>query len=130
MKYSKGYLYQLKERIVINTPIRTGSICSIQGFITLDEHGRLTIERGYAWNGNTLFIDTKNNMLSSLVHDSLYQLIQEVELDIKYKPMADTLLRDLMIQSGSWKATANLFYYAVTIFGRSFARKKKEVYEV
>ena len=130
MKYSKGYLYQLKDRIVIDTPIRTGNISSIQGFVTLDEHGRLSIERGYAWNGNTLFIDTKTNMLSSLVHDALYQLIQEGELNFKYKSTADDMLKILMIQNGAWIATANLFYYAVAIFGGNFAKKLKNIYEV
>jgi hypothetical protein len=130
MKYSKGYLYQVKERIAIDTPIRTDSLMSIQGFVSLDEHGRLMIERGYAWNGNTLFIDTENNMFSSLVHDAIYQLIQEGELDIKYKPAADRLLRDLMIEHGSWKATAYLFYYAVAIFGRIFVKNQKKIYEV
>lgn len=130
MKYSKGYLYQVKERIAIDTPIRTDSLMSIQGFVSLNEHGRLMIERGYAWNGNTLFIDTKNNMVSSLVHDALYQLIQEGELDIKHKSAADRLLRDLMIEHGSWKATAYLFYYAVAIFGRIFVKNQKKIYEV
>lgn len=33
----------------------------------------ITVKAGYAWNGNTCWLDTPRTMLASLVHDLIYQ---------------------------------------------------------
>lgn len=33
----------------------------------------ITVKAGYSWNGNTCWLDTEGTMLSSLVHDLVYQ---------------------------------------------------------
>ena len=116
-KYSSGYKYQLKSNVVIQTALRPGAPRFIQGYVFLDTDGTLIIYRGYAWDGCTNAPDTDSNMLAGLVHDALYQLMQEDILDKSFKPLADDMLRDIMISQGSFKTTADLFHYAVQKFG-------------
>ena len=76
-KYSSGYKYQLKSNVVIQTPLLPGTPRFIQGYVFLDTDGVLMIYRGYAWDGCTNAPDTDSNMLAGLVHDALYQMMQE-----------------------------------------------------
>lgn len=125
LKYSSGYKYQLKSDVVIKTTLRPSSQRVIQGYVFLDTDGVLRIYRGYAWDGCTNAPDTESNMLAGLVHDALYQLIQEGILDQSFKPDADDMLRDIMISHGSFKLIANLFHFAVQEFGRFHMKAKK-----
>lgn len=124
-KYSSGYKYQLKSNVVIQTPLLPGTPRFIQGYVFLDTDGVLMIYRGYAWDGCTNAPDTDSNMLAGLVHDALYQMMQEDVLDKSFKPMADEMLRDIMISQGSFKATADLFHLAVKEFGNKHMEPKK-----
>lgn len=125
LKYSSGYKYQLKSDVVIQTSLRPETARFIQGYVFLDTDGTLIIYRSYAWDGCTNAPDTDSNMLAGLVHDALYQLMQEGVLDWSFKPDADDMLRDIMISQGSFKATANLFHLAVQEFGRLHMKAKK-----
>lgn len=126
-KYSSGYKYQLKSNVVIQTSLRPATPRFIQGYVFLDTDGTLIIYRGYAWDGCTNAPDTASNMLAGLVHDALYQLMQEDILDKSFKPLADEMLRDIMISQGSFKTTADLFHYAVNEFGGAHMKAKKVV---
>lgn len=118
LKYSSGYKFQINSDVVVQTTLRHAIPCVIQGYVFLDTNGLLYIYRGYAWNGCTNAPDTDSNFLAGLVHDALYQLMQEGILDQSFKPDADGMLRDIMIGQGSLKAIANLFYFAVHEFGK------------
>lgn len=124
LKFSSGYKYQLKSNVVIQTALRPETPRFIQGYVFLDTDGVLMIYRGYAWDGCTNAPDTKSNMLAGLVHDALYQMMQEGVLDKSFKPLADEMLRDIMISQGSFKATADLFHLAVKEFGGSHMKAK------
>lgn len=117
LKYSSGYKFQLNSDVVVQTTLRPAVPCVIQGYIFLDTDGMLYIYRGYAWNGCTNAPDTYSNFLAGLVHDALYQLMQEGILDQSFKPRADLMLRDIMIEYGSSFIIAELFYQAVKWFG-------------
>lgn len=124
-KYSSGYKYQLKSNVVIQTSLRPETPRFIQGYVFLDADGTLIIYRGYAWDGCTNAPDTESNMLAGLVHDALYQLMQEDILEKSFKPLADNMLRDIMISQGAFKSTANLFHLAVQEFGGMHMKAKK-----
>lgn len=130
MKYSSGYKYQLKSNVVIQTRLRPNTPCVIQGYIFLDTDGELFIYRGYAWNGATLAPDFDCNRLAVLVHDALFQLIQEGVLDISFISQANEELRDIMIAKGTPKVVADIFYFGVSNFGKHFAKTMQPVYEV
>ncbi len=127
LKYSDGYKYQLKSDVIVQTNIRPKQPCIVQGYVFLGTDGELFVYRGYAWNGCTLAVDTKHNMRASLVHDALYQLIQEGLLERGWKGTADRALHDLMVEDGSCRAIAELYLLAVDLFGDAFTKKPKKV---
>lgn len=125
LKYSSGYKYQLKSNVVIQTSLRPETPRFIQGYVFLDADGTLIIYRGYAWDGCTSAPDTKSNLLAGLVHDALYQLMQDGVLDQSFKPDADEMLREIMISQGSFNAVADLFHFAVQEFGMFHMKAKR-----
>ena len=130
MKYSKGYKYQLKDNVVIQTRLRPDTPAIVQGYIFLGTDGKLFIYKGYAWNGATCAPDFKCNMLGVLVHDALFQLIQEGLLPDYHFKQCNEELSDIMIVEGTPKLIAEVFYFGVSKFGKKFYKKKTPVFEV
>lgn len=80
--YRSGYEYQLKKTVTLSTRILPDEEVVIDGFVRLGVDGTLEIRNGYAWDGPSgPTIDTRNFMRGSLVHDALYQLMREADLD-------------------------------------------------
>jgi len=130
MKYSAGYKYQLKGNVLVQTRLRPTTPAIIQGFIFLGGDGKLFIYNSYAWNGATCAPDFDGNRLAVLVHDALFQLIQEGLLpDDSFKECNEEL-RDIMISEGAPRLIAELFYFGVSGFGKKFYKKKTPVFEV
>ena len=110
IKYRKGYKYQLAEDYVCKTyiaPCKDG--CADTGYLHLDPiDERLTIKRGYAWDGPSgPTIDTKNSMCGSLEHDAKCQLMRLGLIDRGYMKLVDaefkkTLREDGMSRFRSW----------------------------
>ena len=122
IKYKSGYKYQLATNYRVKIPI-TGHTIS-QGPIKLTTGGFLTIRKGYAWDGPTWAIDSKNFMRGSLVHDALYQLMRQGRLSsYAWRGKADKLLRDMCIQDGMWKIRAAWIFWAVQNFAARDADK-------
>ena len=130
MKYSKGYKYQLKDDVVIQTALRPDKAYIIQGYIFLGTDGKLFIYRGYAWNGATLGIDLDCTMLGVLVHDALFQLMQESGMPLELEPIANEELQRIMICEGAPVFIASIYYFFVNKYGGRFATRKLPVYEV
>ena len=85
MEYRKGYKYQLAELFEIDTPI-TPSRSLTNEFIVLLPSGKLTISKGYAWDGPSgPTWDTDNSMTPSLVHDAFAQLMRENSLHQRWR---------------------------------------------
>ena len=122
----KGYKYQLVKAYPLPIKIRPNRLINT-GFIKLTMGGILTIKSGYAWDGASGAPDTKNIMRASLVHDALYQLMRQKDLDhLKDRKPADELLRDICIEDGMSKRRADLVYRAVRIFGLKSAKPRKK----
>jgi len=115
--YKGGYKYQLKQEYVVMIPIRPGSAISSE-YVSLESTGRLTIKKGYAWDGPSgPTCDTPSFMRGSLIHDALYQLMRDGLLDHNvYRTVADSILRDVCIEDGMWSVRAWWVYQGVRLF--------------
>ena len=93
------YKYELTKTFRIFVKVKPKQLLVIPGYIELHTDGLLVIYKGYRWDGPSFltFDWPAHVMEDSLVHDSLYQLMREELLDIKYRPQADEILRDMMI---------------------------------
>lgn len=124
MKYCKvgSYKYTLMEDFVANIPIY-GFDISIPNYVYLYTDGTLLIRKKYKWDGcSGPTVDDNTNMVAGLVHDALYQLIREGEMDASYRKIADELLRDICIKNGMCKLRAWIWYFAVRAFAGSSAK--------
>jgi len=83
----------------------------------------LFISKGYAWDGISGGRDTKKNMIPSLVHDALYQLIREGALSKSFRKNADDIFRDLGKRMGA-NLVSGLYYRIVRLFGSRAASEK------
>ena len=101
IRYRSEYKYQLASDYRIKILIRPAANI-VTDFIKLDTDGELTAKNGYAWDGPSgPVIDTKENMRASLVHDALYQLMRNKELNRRtHRKPADQLFRDICKEDG------------------------------
>ena len=79
--------------------------------------GVLVISKGYSWNGNSFAIDTRKNMLGSLVHDALYQFSAAPGFPMT-REQADLIYLGILRASGFMLAV--VYYRAVKRFGAVF----------
>lgn len=120
----RHYKYQLlNENFVLQIAIMPPVDIQIKNFIELTTNGKLTIMKGYAWDGPSgPTFDTKNFMRGSLVHDALYQLIREKKFNEKdneeRRKYADDLLMKMCIEDGMTKFRAWYVHKAVRWFGK------------
>jgi len=115
--YNDGYKYQLKETYVVAIEIKP-SLAIDTEYIKLDVNGKLILNKGYAWDGPSgPTIDTLTLMRGSLVHDALYQLMREGQLDNNgYRETADRILQRICKEDGMWSLRAWWVYQGVRIF--------------
>ena len=129
IRYRSEYKYQLASEYRINISIRpTEDI--ITDFIELGHSGGLRVMNGYAWDGPSgPVIDTRENMRASLVHDALYQLMRNGELNARRtRKAADKIFREICKEDGVSSFRANLYYKALRQYGKpatSPGNKKK-----
>jgi len=119
-----GYKYSLLERYLYETGFTLpAAVASPNGWVKMSRTGRLTLKKGYAWDGPSgPTLDTKDFMRGSLVHDGLYQLMREKLLSRRLRKRTDELLWMICLEDGMPKARANYVYHAVRAFGASAAR--------
>ncbi len=128
IKYRKltHYKYQLMERYVHETGWSLDAAVAAPGrWVTMSRRGRLTLKKGYAWDGPSGF------MRGSLVHDACYQLLREKLLPQRKRKDADVLLWLICLDDGMSRTRADYVYHAVRVFGGGSARpprkKKSEI---
>lgn len=130
LKYSDGYKIQIKEDVFIQTRLRPKHPAEIPGYVSLGTDGGLWIYEKYAYDGATGGINLDCMRAGILVHDALFQLMQEGQLDIAFFQQANEELRDIAISNGTPVWITNFFYFCVSKFGNAFATKKKKIYVV
>jgi len=131
IRYRSDYKYQLASDYRIKISIRpTDDI--VTDFIELSAEGALLLMNGYAWDGPSgPVVDTKENMRASLVHDALYQLMRNEELNTRtYRKKADKIFREICKKDGVSSFKANVFYKALRRYGKPAATpmNKKRVH--
>jgi len=118
----RGYKYQLMEDYTHHIDAKPDHEIAVSDFITLSTSGELMVRKGYAWDGPSgPTIDTKSFMRGSLVHDVLYQLMREEQLDQSYRMYADELLRKICLEDGMWSIRAWYVYYGLRLFAKGAA---------
>jgi len=127
--YTDGYKYQL-EKDYFHRLSFTPGIDAMTDWITLYEDGRLTIRKGYAWDGPSgPTYDSKSSMRGSLVHDALYQLMREELLPRMWREECDVEMKKIYVDDGMWKWRAWLWLKSVrkaASFAASPKNKKKQ----
>jgi hypothetical protein len=121
--YRGGYAYQLKRDYGVTVEVRPPKSIKTQ-FVGLGADGLLEIRSGYAWDGPSgPAIDTQNFMRGSLVHDALYQLMDEGLLDPQqHRVGADRELRKICLEDGMSALRAWWVFFGVCAFGGATAR--------
>ena len=134
IKYRKidDYKYQLMEKYVFETQWVLPHAVETGGrWVIMSKTGRLTIKKGYAWDGPSgPTIDTPNFMRGSLVHDACYQLMREKKLEQDKRKPADVLFWLICQKDGMSKARADYVYHAVRTFGRGATKPRKKPRQV
>jgi hypothetical protein len=127
IRYRTGYKYQLDETYSLQLPHAPVQAVDI-GVAKLMADGRLTIERGYAWDGASgPTLDTRDSMRASLVHDVLYQMIRAEQLTSEpWRKWADELLYGICVQDGMSRIRAGVWYRMVRSFAGSAIRPSAE----
>jgi len=118
ISYRSGYKYQLAKDYQVFISIKPEAFI-LTPYIRLDTDGLLSIVEGYAWDGPSgPAIDTPNFMRGSLVHDALYQLMRERNLDPeKLRDDADRILRQICTEDGMSSIRAWWVYQGVRFGG-------------
>jgi len=95
-------------------------------YMSLKRDGTLIIHKGYAWDGcSGPVIDTDKNLHGSLIHDALYQAMREGYIPSLYRLNADTLFYLQLRSDGVGRLFANVYYWAVRMFGKKHAAKRQ-----
>ena len=119
IQYKKGYKYQLHNDFKVFIPIKPAVLLKAGSWIRLRANGLLILKHGYAWDGPSgPTFDSKTFMRGSLIHDALYQLMREGQLDRNvFRDQVDQLLRETCLEDGMGSIRAWYVYRAVKNFG-------------
>lgn len=117
-KYRLGYGYILDEDYSIYINVKPQFPIDTK-YIKLSTDGLLTLKEGYSWDGATDAVDTNSIIRASLVHDALYQLMEDGILSkTSFKALADEELYRIAREDGMGVFRAWYVHLAVKLFGR------------
>ena len=119
--YKKGWKYTTTEEVVYDTGWDVPNAI-LTPFIELTLCGRLTISKGYSFDGASGAIDTDTVMKGALLHDSCYQLLRGGKLPQEYRKKADKLFYKVNVEEGMFEFRAMYMYLAVRAFGWKFSQ--------
>lgn len=121
IKYRTGFKYQLAQPFTCNIGMYYKRLDN--GYLKLEPGGKLTIKKGYAWDGPSgPTVDTPAFMRGALVHDACYQLIRDGILPEGARKQADQLLYEFCRKDGMNWFRAQYVHRAVRMFGKASAR--------
>lgn len=123
----KEWKYKTDALIVIRTEVCPPTHI-ISEFIELSPDGKLSIHKGYAWDGPSgPALDTPSGMRASLVHDALYQLMRMGLLPMTWRKQADLELRRIAREDGMSLIRSHYWYLAVRMFTAKTLKHKEGV---
>lgn len=114
------YKYELTADYMSYTRVLVGPehVKGADGLVEVWDHGDLVIHKGYAWDGPSgPTFDTPEFMRGSLVHDALYQLIEENVIPWGHRRMADRELWRICREDGMGWLRAAYVYLGVRLAG-------------
>lgn len=117
--YKKGWKYTTTEEVIYDTGWNVSNAI-LTPFIELTLNGRLTITKGYSFDGASGAIDTDTVMKGALIHDALYNLLRDAKLPQSYRKDADKLFYKVNVEEGMFEVRAYYMYLAVRAFGWKF----------
>jgi len=123
--YEKGYKYQIVEDFKVQLPLTIEKDIEIP-FASLSKDGLLWLKPGFAYDGASgPTKDSKANMRGSGIHDALYKMMRLELLSLKWRPLADKLLKEYCIADTKkgYKWAARIRYKAWEWSVGKFARK-------
>lgn len=127
--------YELLEDAWLETGIRGNAFRIVDErtglpILEMDQHGRLTVRRGYRWDGASgPVIDRRTNMRAGLFHDALYQPMRARKLSLEFRQRADELYDEVYCADGGWGWVGTLDYLGLRI-GAGYAAKPQPEVEV
>ncbi|MHC4954293.1 MAG: DUF1353 domain-containing protein [Planctomycetota bacterium] len=131
IRYRSDYKYQLANPYKVDISIMPATTIDTD-FIGLNTAGKLTVKKGYAWDGPSgPVIDTPENLRASLVHDALYQLMRNDELKTRtHRKAADLEFKRICIEDGVSRRRASLWYRGLRLGGKPAAspQNKKKIH--
>ena len=118
------YQYQLKEDYLIKINLANPLSEDLSHpFFELKTDGTFLIKAKYAWDGPSgITVDTKTFMRGSLVHDALYQLMNDSLIQIDNRKYADDLLKIHCKEDGMFAFRAWYVHLGVRLFGEKYAK--------
>lgn len=121
--YKANYVYQIVQDFVIDISIKPEFDIGTE-WVELTREGRLTIFRGYAFDGPSRpAIHTNNFMRGAATHDALYGLLREGWLDPECRDQADRELQRICREDGMSAVRAYWVYTGVRFGGGPAASK-------
>ena len=123
MRWRSGYKYQLAATDDYVTSFRPGKDI-ITDFIRLDQNGKMSVYKGYAWDGVTWFLDLLKLIRASLVHDALYQLMRENHLSPNDWRKADHMFKSYALADGVNPILVKLLMVVLKVANGRFAQPK------
>jgi len=119
----KNYRFILTAPLTLDTGI-INRACKTD-WIELDRNGVMTLSADYAWDGASgIAINTENAIAASCGHDALYQLMDLGLLPLTQRLKADACLRRWLIEDGMIELRANLWFFAVRLFGELYIKRR------
>src|SRR5574343_35553 len=130
--FVKGFKYQISEDFIIRLEgITIDRDIIVEEFYEFYKDGTLILKRGFAWDGASgPTLDTKDTYIPSAVHDALYRMIRHGYLPLSFKPIADKIFYELLLQYGMFKLRAYIWYVMVSLFGYDACIKPKRVVRI
>ena len=119
----KNYRFILTAPLTLDTGI-INRACKTD-WVELKADGTLVITNRYAWDGASgIAINTENAIAASCGHDALYQLMDLGLLPLTQRLKADACLRRWLIEDGMIELRANLWFFAVRLFGELYIKRR------
>ena len=117
--------YQLLRNWYVDTEMKGFDIEN--PMFRLSKTGRLSVYRGYAWDGPSgPTIDTKSFMRASVVHDVFYQLLREGKLPPEMRKLADRELVRYAKLDGMNPVRRFYAFWSLRFFARGAAKLVKK----